>query len=158
MAVAEGRVHILLFAECLFLIIFFFGKSIPPKVKPPNNPWSASMQVLFETREPDAMALRELAEKRVRFSMRRLTWLVPRAKVQLSDVNGPRGGVDKRCQIELKTDGSGRVVITAMARDWRSALDSALSRAARALLRLDQRSQASGRTRITTRLNQLPQA
>ncbi len=116
------------------------------------------MQVLFETREPDAMALRELAEKRVRFSMRRLTWLVPRAKVQLSDVNGPRGGVDKRCQIELKTDGSGTVVITAMARDWRSALDSALSRAARALLRLDQRSQASGRTRITTRLNQLPQA
>jgi ribosome-associated translation inhibitor RaiA len=116
------------------------------------------MQVLFESRDPEAMVMRDLAEKKVRFSMRRLTWLVPRAKVQLSDVNGPRGGVDKRCQIELKTEGSGTVVITAMARDWRSALDSALSRASRALLRLDQRSQgAAGRTRVTDRLGGMPQ-
>ena len=115
------------------------------------------MQVLFESRDPEAMVLRDLAEKRVRFSMRRLTWLVPRAKVQLSDVNGPRGGVDKRCQIELKTEGGGMVVITAMARDWRSALDSALSRAARALLRLAQRSKGpAGRTRMTDRLGEIP--
>lgn len=116
------------------------------------------MQVLFESRDPEAMVMRDLAEKRVRFSMRRLTWLVPRAKVQLSDVNGPRGGVDKRCQIELKTEGNGTVVIIAMARDWRSALDSALSRAARALLRLAQRSQSpAGRTRMTDRLVGVPQ-
>jgi hypothetical protein len=48
------------------------------------------MQVLFESRGPEAIAMRDLAEKRLRFSMRRLTWLVPRAKVQLLDVNGPR--------------------------------------------------------------------
>ena len=77
--------------------------------------------------------------------MRRLAWLVPRAKVQLSDVNGPRGGVDKRCQVELSTDGSGTVVITSLARDWRSALDSALSRAARVLVRLLRRGQSHGR-------------
>lgn len=28
--------------------------------------------------------------------MRRLTWLVPRARVLLSDVNGPRGGVEQK--------------------------------------------------------------
>jgi hypothetical protein len=48
------------------------------------------MQVLFESWGPEAIAMRDLAEKRLRFSMRRLTWLVPRAKVQLLDVNGPR--------------------------------------------------------------------
>ena len=97
------------------------------------------MQVLFSSRDSDANDLRDLAVRRVRFVMRRLTWLVPRATVQLSDVNGPRGGVDKRCQVALRTDGRGTVVVTAMARDWRSALDGALSRASRLLLRLCRR-------------------
>ena len=94
------------------------------------------MQVLFSSRDCEANEFRDLVVRRVRFVMRRLNWLVPRATVQLSDVNGPRGGVDKRCQIHLRTDGRGTVVVTAMARDWRTALDSALSRATRLLLRL----------------------
>jgi ribosome-associated translation inhibitor RaiA len=101
-----------------------------------------SMQVLFSSRDTDARELRDLAVRRVRFAMRRLTWLVPRATVHLSDVNGPRGGADKRCQVHLRTDGRGTVVITSLARDWRSALDSALSRATRMLLRLWRRSRA----------------
>lgn len=98
------------------------------------------MQVLIETRDIAATDVKETAEKRVRFAIRRLAWLVPRARVQLSDINGPRGGVDKRCQIELKTDGNGVVVVTAVARDWRTALDSAIARAARVLVRSVRRS------------------
>jgi hypothetical protein len=94
------------------------------------------MQVLFNCRGGDATDLRDLTVRRIRFVMRRLTWLVPRATVHLSDVNGPRGGVDKRCQLTLRTDGRGTVVVTSMARDWRSAMDGALSRATRLLLRL----------------------
>ena len=105
------------------------------------------MQVLFESRAPDAALLRELAERRVRFVMRRLSWLVPRARVQLSDVNGPRGGLDKRCQIELKTEVAGTVVITAVDRDWRSALESALARASRTLVRSWQRTHQRPRQR-----------
>jgi hypothetical protein len=101
------------------------------------------MHVVFESRDPDGVQMRELAIQRVRFAMRRLSWLVPKAKIQLSDVNGPRGGLDKRCQIELKTANSGTVVITALARDWRSALDSALTRAARVLLRSWRRGQGA---------------
>ncbi|MDE2082683.1 MAG: HPF/RaiA family ribosome-associated protein [Burkholderiales bacterium] len=100
------------------------------------------MQVLFSSRDGDANQFRDQAVRRVRFVMRRLNWLVPRARVQLSDVNGPRGGVDKRCQIHLRTDGRGTVVVTAMARDWRTALDCALSRATRLLLRLWRRGRA----------------
>ncbi len=70
------------------------------------------MQVLFKSRHPHATDLRDLTERRVRFVLRRLGWLVPRAEVQMSDVNGPRGGIDKRCQVELRTDGAGSVVGT----------------------------------------------
>lgn len=103
------------------------------------------MQVLFESRDPQAVQLREVAERRLRFVMRRLTWLVPRVRVQLSDVNGPRGGVDKRCQVELKTATSGTVVITAMASDWNAALETALARSARALVRVWRRSRRQAR-------------
>lgn len=108
------------------------------------------MQVLFESRDPAGAQLRGVAEHRVRFVMRRLTWLVPRAKVQLSDVNGPRGGVDKRCHLELKTGSGKAVVVTALARDWRSALDIALGRAARALVHAWRRSDGRGRGRTRT--------
>jgi hypothetical protein len=103
------------------------------------------MQVLFETRDPQAAELRDLTVQRLQFSLRRLRSLVPRARVRLSDVNGPRGGVDKRCQIELSTDVAGKLVITAMARDWRHAIDSALARAARLLLRNWRRSRTPTR-------------
>ena len=104
------------------------------------------MQVIFESRDPQGVELRDLAVTRLKFVMRRLSGRVPRAKLLLSDVNGPRGGVDKRCQLELSTDGSGIVMITSMARDWRSAIDGALARAARTVLRAWQRSgQAAGR-------------
>lgn len=47
------------------------------------------MQVLLKSRHPQATELRDLTERRVRFVLRRLGWLVPRAEVQMSDVNGP---------------------------------------------------------------------
>lgn len=105
------------------------------------------MQVIFKSRHPQAAELREQSERRVRFALRRLGWLVPRADVQMSDVNGPRGGIDKRCQLELRTDGSGTVVVAALAQDWRSALDSALARATRFLMRQWRRSADSRRLR-----------
>ena len=106
------------------------------------------MQVIFESRDPQGAELRDLAVTRLKFVMRRLSSRVPRAKLLLSDVNGPRGGVDKRCQLELSTDGSGTVVITAVARHWRGAIDSALARAARVVQRTWQRSyQAAGPAR-----------
>jgi ribosome-associated translation inhibitor RaiA len=105
------------------------------------------MQVLFKSRHPRAAELRTLAEQRVRFVLRRLGWMVPRAEVQMSDVNGPRGGADKRCQVELRTDGAGSVVVSSVASDWRTALDTALARAARFLLRVWRRSSDPRRMR-----------
>ena len=105
------------------------------------------MQVLFKSRHPQATELRDLTERRVRFVLRRLGWLVPRAEVQMSDVNGPRGGIDKRCQVELRTDGAGSVVVASVASDWRAALDKALAKAARFLMRALRRGADSRRLR-----------
>lgn len=105
------------------------------------------MQVLFKSRHPQATELRDLTERRVRFVLRRLGWLVPRAEIQMSDVNGPRGGIDKRCQVDLRTDGAGSVVVASVASDWRTALDNALARAARFLMRLWRRWSDSRRFR-----------
>lgn len=105
------------------------------------------MQIIFESRAPEGSLMRDTAERRLRFVMRRLAWLVPRATLHLSDTNGPRGGIDKCCQVELKTEHAGTVVIVAKARDWRSAIDDAVTRAARALLRAWRRSQEQSRPR-----------
>jgi hypothetical protein len=105
------------------------------------------MHVLFKSRDPQAASMRVDVERRVRFVLRRISWRVPRAEVQFSDVNGPRGGVDKRCQIELRTDGAGPVVVSSVKKDWRAALDDALARAARFVWRLWQRLGADRRLR-----------
>jgi hypothetical protein len=111
------------------------------------NRWRFVMQVLFKSRHPQATELRDLTERRVRFVLRRVGWRVPLAEVRMSDVNGPRGGIDKRCQVELRTDGAGSVVVASVAKDWRTALDHALARAARFLMRLWHRASDSRRLR-----------
>jgi hypothetical protein len=107
------------------------------------------MQIVFQSRDAEAAELRSITIQRVQFAMRRLSWLVPTAKVQLSDINGPHGGVDKRCQLEFKTASSGIVVVTAIARDWSDALNGALHRASRKLTRGLQRNRNQLRVRQT---------
>jgi ribosome-associated translation inhibitor RaiA len=109
------------------------------------------MHVTFISRDTEGRQWRDVAVRRVQFAMRRLSWIAPRARVQLSDINGPRGGVDKRCRIQLKTQGGGTVVITSLARDWRSALDTALDRAAHAVLRLWRRGHRENSRRAASR-------
>lgn len=93
------------------------------------------MQIRFESRTADGLSIRAMALKRVQFALRRLSWLVPRATVVLSDLNGSRGGLDKRCRVELTSPKTGPVIISSVAKDWRTALDGAVGLAARTLFR-----------------------
>ena len=106
------------------------------------------MKIMFKARAPQATRSARPRPSVASFVLRRLAWLVPRAEVHLSDVNGSRGGIDKRCQVELKTDGAGSVIVTSVAGDWRTALDLALARAARSLTRLWRRDIDSRRMRL----------
>lgn len=105
------------------------------------------MQIIFESRHSEADDLRETALERVRFSLRRIRTQVLRTKVRFTDINGPRGGVDKQCQLEVKTDKSGVLVISTVASDWRAALNEALNRLVRALTRTLHRQHKAVRSR-----------
>ena len=49
--------------------------------------------------------LRAHIVRRIHFQLRRLGKALGAVVVRLSDVNGPRGGVDKRCQVMLVRPG-----------------------------------------------------
>jgi len=83
----------------------------------------------------EVQAWRDTAERRLRFAMRRLRGQVLQAQVKLVDLNGPRGGIDQRCQIQLTIDGMGTVVVHATRRHAVQALEAALKRATTALVR-----------------------
>jgi putative sigma-54 modulation protein len=58
-----------------------------------------------------------------------------RVDVTLSDVNGPRGGVDKRCLVKVSADGLRPVVVEDVQSDLYRAIDRAAERASRTLAR-----------------------
>lgn len=60
---------------------------------------------------------------------------VTRVIVRLSDINGPRGGVDKRCFIEVRLKHAPALVIEDTEADLYLAIDRATERAGRAMER-----------------------
>ena len=89
----------------------------------------------------------------VRFSARAprgyvTLFMIPCLACMFTDINGPKGGVDKHCLLEVKTEKSGVLVISSLASDWRTALDDGLERLVRALTRTMDRQRKPARTRL----------
>ena len=95
--------------------------------------------VIESSRSGAAPDWRRTVEQRVRLALHRLQGLVQQARISLRDINGPRGGVDKQCQILLTTAGHGQLVIVSRAEHAQGALNQALQRAMHALTRSWQR-------------------
>jgi len=90
-------------------------------------------------------SLRAQAERRVRFAIGSASARVRNVAVRLSDQNGPRGGVDKRCTIRLTLPRVPPVVIEQQEADLYIAIDRAADRAGRAVSRrLEQASAGRG--------------
>lgn len=70
--------------------------------------------------------LRHHVERRLSFALGRFGRHIQAVKVQLSDLNGPRGGVDQRCRVEVSLASGGRLIVE----DTQSYLYAAVSRAA----------------------------
>jgi ribosome-associated translation inhibitor RaiA len=106
------------------------------------------MLIHFQSDSPEGAQMREIAETRLRFVIRRLESRVPKASVYLTDLNDPQAGVlDKCCRVEFKLDHAEAVVVTSSADDWRSAIDMALARANRTLKRALERKDTLSRRR-----------
>jgi ribosome-associated translation inhibitor RaiA len=94
------------------------------------------MQIDIQTRNfPLTPALRSHAERRARFALTCCDDSIQRIVMRLSDINGPRGGADKRCKLHVVLAGLPDIVIEDTEADLYVAIDRATGRAGRTLVR-----------------------
>ncbi len=87
------------------------------------------MHIIVETQGINTQQLSADSDQRLRFALRRMAWLIDTVRVSFRDANGPRGGVDKQCQVQLHLRNSGSIVVKTTASDWVAALQAAIRRA-----------------------------
>jgi len=80
-------------------------------------------------------ALRAYIERRISFALSSRYEQIQRIVVRLADVNGTSGGVDKRCQIQVKVPRLRDIVIEDTESDPHVAIDRATDRVRRTVTR-----------------------
>jgi hypothetical protein len=94
------------------------------------------MRLIIRTNGVIADGAVEVAQQRLLFALGRFASRVRTLTVRLSDVNGPRGGRDKRCAIAVRLAGSKRlIVVEDLDVDLPAAISRAAERTARAVAR-----------------------
>lgn len=92
-------------------------------------------------------ALRAYTEQRLATALGWARHHMRKMAVSLSDINGPRGGVDKRCRIQVQLGGGREVIIDDVDANLYTAIDRAVDRADRAVVRKVERTRSFVRTR-----------
>ena len=84
-----------------------------------------------------SQALQEYIARRLHFALGRFASAIQRVSVRAGDVNGPRGGIDKRCSLEvrLRAGRSAALSVTTDDSDLRTAVDRSAKRMARSVAR-----------------------
>jgi ribosome-associated translation inhibitor RaiA len=78
-------------------------------------------------------SLREYVEYRLAFALSPFQDRIRGVVVILSDINGPKGGIDKRCQLQVRLRGLSDLVIDETEADFQVAVHRAADRAKRTL-------------------------
>ena len=87
-------------------------------------------------RLPLTNALEEYVERRIRFALGRFTLRISGVIIRLSDTNGPRGGSDKRCSVNIVLRAPRSVLILEeTGADLYATIDRAADRTARSVNR-----------------------
>ncbi|MEM9659976.1 MAG: HPF/RaiA family ribosome-associated protein [Planctomycetota bacterium] len=92
-------------------------------------------------------SMREFAKKRLLFALSRFGRRVQRVRAVLSDVNGPKGGVDKSCRVTVKLLRLPDVCVSNEDLDARACFSRAADRVGRAVARTIEREQHFERRR-----------
>ncbi|HEC15296.1 MAG TPA: HPF/RaiA family ribosome-associated protein [Sedimenticola sp.] len=92
-------------------------------------------------------ALRSHIQRRLCYALTSSRDSIQRVMVRLSDINGPRGGSDKRCHIHVVLEGLPDVVVEDTESDLYAAISRAGARAGRAVARRLRRRRVMDRTR-----------
>ena len=90
-------------------------------------------------------SLQHHLKKRVGLAFGRARSNVARIVVRLRDLNGPRGGADKLCQVSVVMPGRPQIIVSEVQQDMYHAIDSAIKRAAYRAMRLMRRQRPKGR-------------
>lgn len=99
-----------------------------------------------------AEALRSYIERRLHFSLGRFAGRLGRVKVRITDINGPRGGVDKWCRITAELRPSGKLIVNeTVDTNLFAAIDHATEQIGRSFAREIERFRSLKLTRETIR-------
>jgi ribosome-associated translation inhibitor RaiA len=79
--------------------------------------------------------LREHTERRLAFALGRFGERISRVRVRIVDVNGPRGGVDTCCTVQVQLPRLSPVIVEETSHEVLVAVDVAAERAGRAVSR-----------------------
>ena len=93
-------------------------------------------------------ALKKYAETKLKSALHKSQTKFNKVVMRLSDINGPRGGVDKRCQIHVMLTGIPDVIISNTDEDMYFAIDRAADRAGFAVDRRISRRHANKRHNV----------
>lgn len=85
-------------------------------------------------------------ERRLSFALSRFGGRVRAVSVGLADLNGPRGGIDKRCSMQARLAPRGTVRVEDTDSDLPAAIDRAATRLARAVTRALERRREGAHT------------
>jgi putative sigma-54 modulation protein len=91
--------------------------------------------------------LRLLAERRFLFALSRFESRLNKVDLVVTDENGPRGGIDKTCQVWVTLHGAGEVVVNDRDSDLAKCISRVAERAGRAVARAIEKSQRLDRSR-----------
>lgn len=106
------------------------------------------MQIEIQARDFELTpGLRAHVRRRLHFALGRYEDRVTRVMVRLSDLNGPRGGVDKACLLRIRLHGQPAILIEDAEEDLYVAISRAADRAGRTLGRWMERARRSVDTR-----------
>ena len=100
-------------------------------------------------------ALKQYVKRKVDSVIQQRADHIQRINVNLSDINGPHGGIDKRCQVHLVIPRMPDIVIQDTQANLYNAIDSAISRAKVALSRKLARRQVKSRYTRSAGIDQL---
>ncbi len=78
---------------------------------------------------------REQIQRRASFALSRMSALIHQVDVHLTDVNGPRGGVDTQCRVQVQLERGEPVVVEDMDHDLITLINRSLARAGQAVNR-----------------------
>ncbi len=83
----------------------------------------------------DGGTVRDHADRVIRFALTRFTTAIAAVSLRLVDENGPRGGVDQRCRVQVQLRTGGSLTVEAVGSDPHAVIHDVVARMARTLSR-----------------------